>query len=172
MSSFKAFFIFECKGFINKKNLALFMLLLLVSLVPVQTQINRYNTLIENNRKFNEAEELKVNQFLNYTQYGLYGFRVFFNPSPMSILFSHSGAFQELTSNIDAGEKMNFHSSVKGKTLFDRSPVGFMDYAGLILLLGSLFALYQGYETLRHKEYLKFVSSLPPATSCWYRVGS
>lgn len=160
MPALKAFFIFECKRFINKKNLALFMLLLLISLFPVQTHINRYNTIIENNRKYNETERLKVKQFLNYTQYGLYGFRVFFNPSPISILFSHSGAFRELTSNIDAGEKMNFYSSMKGKTLFGRSPVGFMDFAGLIMLLGSLFALYTGYESLRHKEYLKFVSSL------------
>ncbi|MCP5102048.1 MAG: hypothetical protein GY950_01650, partial [bacterium] len=92
MSAFKAFFILELKRFINKKNLVILVLFLIISLFLVQTHINQYNDLVENNRKFNEIEKLKVNQFLNYTQYGLYGFRVFFNPSPLSIFFSHSGA--------------------------------------------------------------------------------
>lgn len=136
------------------------MLLLAASLFLVQTHIDRYKNLIENNREFKEIETLKVKQFINYTQYGLYGFRVFFNPSPLSIFFNYSGAFPGVTSFIDAGEKMNFYNPVKGKTLFEQSSVGFMDFAGIIMLLGSLFALYSGYESLRHKEYLEFVATL------------
>jgi hypothetical protein len=160
MTAFKAFFILELKRFINKKNLAIFMALLFISLFLVQIHIDRYKNLIENNREFKEIETLKVNQFLNYTQYGLYGFRVFFNPSALSIFFNCSGAFQGLTSFIDAGEKMNFYNPVKGKTLFEQNSVGFMDFAGIIMLLGSLFVLYTGYESLRHKEYLAFTATL------------
>lgn len=136
------------------------MLFLLISLFLVQAHIIQYRNVVESNRTYNETEKLKVAQYLNYTQYGLYGFRVFFNPSPMSILFSRSGAFPELTSHIDAGEKMNFYSSLKGGALFGWSVVGFMDFAGLMMLLGSLYALYTGYKSLRHKEYLKFISTL------------
>jgi ABC-type transport system involved in multi-copper enzyme maturation permease subunit len=131
-----------------------------MTLFLVQTHIDQYKHAAANNRKFKEIEALKVKQFLNYTQYGLYGFRVFFNPSPVSIFFSHSGAFSELVSNIDTGEKMIFYNSIKGKTLFEQNPVGFVDFAGILMLLGSLFVLYTGYESLRHKEYLKFVASL------------
>jgi ABC-type multidrug transport system ATPase subunit len=160
MAAFKAFFILEFKRFINKKNLALFMLFLLISLFLVQAHIIQYRNVVESNRTYNETEKLKVAQYLNYTQYGLYGFRVFFNPSPLSILFSRSGAFPEITSHIDVGEKMNFYSSLKGGALFGWSVVGFMDFAGLMMLLGSLFALYSGYKSLRHKDYLKFISTL------------
>jgi ABC-type Na+ transport system ATPase subunit NatA len=160
MAAFKAFFILEFKRFNNKKNFALFMLFLLISLFLVQTHIIQYNNLVESNRTYNETEKLKVRQFINYTQYGLYGFRVFFNPAPLSILFSRSGAFPELTSNVDAGERMNFYSSLKGGALFGCSVVGLMDFAGLMMLLGSLYALYAGYESLRDREYLKFISTL------------
>ncbi len=160
MAAFKAFFILELKRFINKKNLIIFIVFLLITLFLVQIHINQYQHAAENNRKFKEVEALKVKQFLNYTQYGLYGFRVFFNPSPVSIFFSYSGAFSELVSNIDTGEKMIFYNSVKGKTLFEQNPVGFVDFSGILMLLGSLFVLYTGYESLRHKEYLKFVATL------------
>lgn len=160
MAAFKAFFILELKRFINKKNLTIFIVFLLLTLFLVQIHINQYKHAAANNRKFKEIEALKVNQFLNYTQYGLYGFRVFFNPSPVSIFFSHSGAFSELVSNIDTGEKMIFYNSIKGKTLFEQNPVGFVDFSGILMLLGSLFVLYTGCESLRHKEYLKCVASL------------
>ncbi len=146
------------------------MALLFISLFLVQIHIDRYKNLIENNREFKEIETLKVNQFLNYTQYGLYGFRVFFNPSALSIFFNCSGAFQGLTSFIDAGEKMNFYNPVKGKTLFEQNSVGFMDFAGIIMLLGSLFALYTGYESLRHKGYLEFVATLSDYKKVFFSV--
>ncbi|MDQ1352487.1 MAG: transporter permease subunit [Acidobacteriota bacterium] len=148
------------------------MLLLSISLFLVQTHIDRYKNLIENNREFKEIETLKVNQFLNYTQYGLYGFRVFFSPAPLSIFFSYSGAFPGVTSFIDAGEKINFYNPVKGKTLFEQNPVGFMDFAGIIMLLGSLFALYTGYESLRHKEYLGFVATLSDYKKVFFSIAA
>ncbi len=170
MAAFKAFFIFELKRFINKRNLVIFILLSSVSLFLVQTHIDRYKNLIENNREFKEIESLKVNQFLNYTQYGLYGFRVFFNPSPLSIFFNYSGAFSGVTSLIDAGEKMNFYNPVKGKALFEQNSVGFMDFAGIIMLLGSMFALYTGYESLRHKEYLGFTATLSDYKKVFFAI--
>lgn len=160
LNTFRAFFSFQSKRFTNKRNNAVFLLLLLLSLLLVQVHIHQHHSRIESNKQYTEIEKIKVSQFQNYTQYGLYGFRVYFSPSPLSILFGNSGAFSILTANIDSGEKMNIHIPAKGKSLFQVQDAGFMDFSGIMLLLGTLFSLYTGFETFRDTEYLRFLASL------------
>ncbi|MCK5056549.1 MAG: ABC transporter permease subunit [Candidatus Aminicenantes bacterium] len=160
MRPFGCFFILELKRFLTKKNVIVLLLFLLLSLYLVNSGANRYSSINENKEKFQKIEQLKVKQYINYNQYGKYGLRLLFIPSPLSIMFDNSGVFSELTANIDSGEVLRIYNSCKGKTLYDRKAGGFKDFSGVLLLLGSLFALYFGYESFRSKEYLKFLSSL------------
>ena len=160
MKPFGYFFILELKRFLSRKNVILLLLFFILSLYLVNSGANRFASISESKEKFQKIEQLKVKQYINYNQYGKYGFRLLFIPSPLSILFDSSGVFSELTANIDSGEVLRIYNSCKGKTLYDRKTVGFKDFSGVILLLGSLFALYFGYESFRSKEYLKFLSSL------------
>jgi len=161
MKVFRVFFGLELNRFLCKRNIIIFLLFLTISCYFLQEGINRQQLVEKNKQTFIEFEKLKVKQYMLYTQYGSYGVRLMFLPSTLSIFFNNSGHFSNLISNIDSGERLNIYNPFKGKTLFTEKSGVLMDFSGFILLLGSLFALYFGYEALRHKKYLEFLSGFP-----------
>jgi hypothetical protein len=159
MNTIMTSFILESKRQLNKKSLWLFLFFTLLSLYFVQNGINNYANTVESKGRFLDIEKMKVEQYATYGQYGTYGFRVLFIPSPLSIFFINSSTVSELTSNVDSGERLNIYNSFKGETLFTEKSGGFKDFSGIMLLLGSLLVLYFGYESRIHKDYLRFLSS-------------
>jgi ABC-type transport system involved in multi-copper enzyme maturation permease subunit len=135
----------------------LYLLVALLALYFVQIGIDNYKHIISTKKEFQDFELLKVNQYLNYMQYGSYGFRILFIPSPLSTYFVNSSTISELTSNVDAGERLKIYNSFKGRTLFAEKSGGFKDFSGIMLLLGSLLVLYFGYESMINKDYLRFM---------------
>jgi len=158
VKTFKAIYVMEFRCLLNKKTMGLLLVFILLSLYLVQMGIKNYKTIIENKKEFQDFELLKVKQYINYGQYGAYGFRLLFLPSPLSVYFVNSSAITELTSNVDAGEKLNIYNSFKDRTLFAGKSGGFQDFSGIMLLLGSLLMLYFGYESMIHKDYLRFMA--------------
>jgi hypothetical protein len=150
-------YIVEAQRLFTKRNIGLFLLVSLLALYFIQIGINNYKAIIVNKESFQNFEKLKVNQYLNYSQYGTYGFRLLFVPSPLSTYFVNSSTISELTSNVDAGERLNIYHSFKGRRLFAERSGGFKDFSGIMLLLGSLLVLYFGYESMIHKDYLRFM---------------
>jgi hypothetical protein len=124
------------------------------------TGINQYQDILTNQKEFQDIERLKARQWNNYDQYGGYGIYIYFIPSPLSIFFHNTNLFTELIAHVDVGERSNIYNSFKGKNIFSQKPGGFWDFAGVVLLFGSFMALYYGYDSIRDKEYLKFLSSL------------
>jgi hypothetical protein len=158
MQTFKTTYVLEAKRTLNKKTILLFLFISLLSLYFVQSGIDNYKSIIESKKTFQDIERLKTQQYVTYSQYGTYGFRILFIPSPLSIYFVNSSAITELTANVDSGERLNIYNSFKGKTLFAEKSGGFKDFSGITLLLGSLLILYLGYEAFIHKDYLGFMS--------------
>jgi ABC-type transport system involved in multi-copper enzyme maturation permease subunit len=158
MESFNAIFKLESKRLINRKTIGLFFFVSLLALYYVQTGINNYKSIIENRDSFQAFEKMRVNQYQNYNQYGTYGFRLLFIPSPLSIFFVNSSVISELTSNVDSGVRLNIYNSFKGKSLFAEKSGGFKDFSGIMLLLGSLLVLYFGYEAMIYKDYSRFMT--------------
>ncbi|MDQ1353991.1 MAG: hypothetical protein QG657_4300 [Acidobacteriota bacterium] len=158
MKIFKATYIMESQRLLNNKNITLLILFSLLSLYFVQIGIDNYKSIIENKEKFLDIERLKVYQYINYAQYGAYGFRILFIPSPVSVYFVNSSVISELTANVDSGERLNIYNSFKDRTLFADKAGGFKDFSGIMLLLGSLLVLYSGYESIIHKDYLRFMA--------------
>jgi ABC-type Na+ transport system ATPase subunit NatA len=126
----------------------------------VHRGVDGYKEIKDKKGKFQEIEGLKVEQWNNYTQYGGYGFRLYFMPSALSIFFNNINLFAEVTAHIDVGEKINIYKSFKGKEVFVQKPGRYLDFSGLILLFGSLMALFYGHDALKHREFLKFLASL------------
>ncbi len=159
MKTFTATYLLESKRLLKKKTIGLFLFLSLLSLYFVQNGVNNYINVIENKEEFQDIERLKVKQYVNYNQYGSYGFRVLLIPSPLSIYFVNSSTISGLTANVDSGEQLNIYNSFKeGRTLFADKGGGFKDFSGIMLLLGGLLALYLGYESFIYKDYLRFMS--------------
>ncbi|NIR06303.1 MAG: hypothetical protein GTN82_12850 [Candidatus Aminicenantes bacterium] len=126
----------------------------------VCTGASQYKDILESKEEFQEIEKKKAKQWENYTQYGGYGIYLYFIPSPLCAFFNNTNLFTELTAHVDVGERLNIHNSFKGKEVFAQKIGRLWDFSGVILLLGSLTALYFGYDGFRHREYLKFLASL------------
>ncbi|MCP4154938.1 MAG: hypothetical protein GY757_44860 [bacterium] len=155
----KTIYLLELKQLLRKKIAVLLFVFLVLALYFVQNGVNRFATISENKKQFQEFEGLKIRQYQTLTQYGTYGWRILFVPSPLSILFVNSGTITEPVANVDSGERMQIYNSFKGRALFVEKSGGFKDFSGIMLLLGSLLALYLGYESMAHKDYLRFMTS-------------
>ncbi len=159
LKTFNAAFILDAKRLLFiKKTIVLLFFFSLFSLYLVQMGTFNYKNIIHNKEKFQDIEGLKVNQYVNYSQYGTYGFRILFIPSPLGIFFYNSTTILDLTANVDSGERLNIYNSLKGKDLFAEKPGGFKDFSGFMLLLGSLLVLFWGYDAMIHKDYLEFMT--------------
>ncbi|MCP5046498.1 MAG: ABC transporter permease subunit [bacterium] len=159
MNMFYAFFKLESKRFFCKRNMVIFLLFWMFCLYFVQVGVQQYKSVLESKENFLQSERLNVKQFVTYYQYGTFGFRLLFLPSPFSSLFYNSSIISELTSFIDSGVRLRIYNTFLGRQLFAVKSGGFKDFSGILFLFGSLFSLYLGYESLFHKEYLKFLGS-------------
>jgi hypothetical protein len=158
MKVFKATFIMEVQRLLNMKTVGVLLLFAILGFYFVQIGINNYKSIIDSKEKFQNIERLKVKQYINYSQYGAYGFRMLFMPGPISVFFVNSSALSELSANVDTGERLNIYNSFKGRTLFAEKGGGYKDFSGIMLLLGSLLVLYFGYESMLHKDYLRYMT--------------
>ncbi len=160
MKTFNSFLVLESRRFFTKRNAAVFILFLALCLYFVQDGVSEYKNIVENKEEFQEIEKESIKKFVNYSQYGIYGFRLMFIPSPLTALFANSGVSPELTAFVDSGVRLRVYHSILGKNLYAVKLSGFMDFSGVLLLFGSLFALFLGYNSFQHIEYIKYLSSL------------
>lgn len=157
---FGSFFSFEVKRLTRIRNLLIFLLITGLFLYLVQDGINLYEDTILNIKTFQEIEKLKVSRITNMNQYALYGFRILFIPTSLSVLFYNSTVFSDITAIINNSERLELYSPMKGKTLFSEKPGRYADFSGLVYLIGCFLSCLYGLLTFRDKEYLKFIRPL------------
>lgn len=157
MKIFTSLFLLELKKIIYRRNIVIFVLFFVLLLAFLQNGISEYEKLIENTIDFKESENQRIQQYILYTQYGGYGFRILFLPDYTSIIFSNSNV-KEMVSNINIAERLNITDDLLGKNLSYGSE-GYMNFAGIILLILSLFALFYSSD-IYSREYLKFIASI------------
>lgn len=170
MRTFKSFFILEFKRFFGKRNGVIILLLFLLALFFVQNGVDDYKNILSHKEKFQEIERTKVSRYLNYRYYGTYGFRMLFVPAPITVFFNKSGVISDMTSYVDAGERLKIYNPLKGRSVFNLKKWGLTDFSGIILFFASLLALFYGYETLNNDEYLKFLSTLASARKLFFSL--
>lgn len=159
MRNFPSFFILEMKRLSCRRNLIILSIFLLFTVYFVQDGIGDFMHITASKEQFKEIERMKVSQYDYYNQYGKFGFRLLFIPSPLCSLFVNSSPFQEVISHVDSGFELNIYNSFKGRSLFVEKAGGFKDLSGIILLFGSMLFLGLGYDSFIRKEYLRFISS-------------
>lgn len=170
MRTFKSFFIVEFKRFLGKRNGTIILLLVLLSLFFIQNGINEYNNTLKQREKFQELEKTRVSRYFNYRVYGTYGFRMLFVPAPITVFFNKSGVISDMTSFVDAGERLNIYTPLQGRNVFNLKKWGLTDFSGIIMFFASLLALFYGYETLNNDEYLKFLSTLASVRKVFFSL--
>lgn len=170
MSAIKSFFLFELKRFFCVRNIIIFILFLLIALFIIQKGVSDYKNTLNQKEVFQDIELNKVSMYINYTQYGTYGIRMLFVPSPMSVFFTDSCIIPDMTSYVDSGERLKIYQPLKGKNLFDLKKTGFTDFSGIILFFGTLLALLYGNSSFKQDDYIKFLSTLSSPGQVFFSI--
>jgi hypothetical protein len=119
----------------------IFLFFLLFSLYFVHVGVGQYKDFFVEKDNFINYEKQKINRYINYEQYGAYGFRVLFQPSPLIVFFS--SAFLSLEGTIDTKEIVNISINYKGKSIF-ATDGAFGDFSNMFYTFGSLLMLIFG----------------------------
>jgi len=160
MNTFSSYIVFELKHFFSVRNCVAVGLILILCLAFVQVGINDFKSSLIQKTEFQKVESFKVTQFINYRVYAGYGVRMLFVPTPASVLFYNSGMIPDLAAYIDSGERLNIYNPLIGKSIFRLNNSGFTDFSGIMFFFGSLLAMFFGFETFHHKEYLRTLSGI------------
>lgn len=168
MNILKMTFVFELKRRLCRRDIIIFLIIAVIFFFSVHHGKNKYLNTIEGIKVFQEAERVKVNQYLLYRQYGAFGIQLLFVPSPYSTLFNDY-AFNELHASVNIAERLNIYKSVKGQGFFI-SRSGFMTFCGIILLFGVFAALFYGYDAAKSKEYLRLLADISGSKKVFWAV--
>jgi len=160
MKKMAAFISLEVGRLVRKRNLVLFLLLLSLLILSLNSGINRYNLNFERIESFRGLETVNFQKLKNIYEYRYQGIAVAFQPEAMTIFFTNLGLPPDLTGKVDAYTYLGIHDNFKDNSLFTGTLTGLWNCAGVLLLFGSLLVLFLGFETFRDKEYLKCLASL------------
>lgn len=160
MLTFRAFFKFEYKRFLDKRYLIIFALLLVFVLGATQYGVYQYKNSLEQKQRFLEYEKKKMASFYSYRMYASYGFQLSTVADPFIIFSINSVPFNDFTTQIDSSERLQINSVLQADNAFKVKRKWFTDFSGLILFFATFLALLFGLETFHNMEYMKVLSSL------------
>ncbi len=141
--------------FASKKNLTVFLIIILATFFFIYSGVHDFQREMKEKEHFQGYEKEKVKHYQNYSQYGAFGYRLFFQASPLVVFFSNSDFLYDLESNIDTSEIIKVYHLFEGRKVFENRGY-FKDFSGFIFLAASLFMLYMGMIAIKNLEYLKF----------------
>ncbi|MCP5047407.1 MAG: hypothetical protein GY940_09570 [bacterium] len=147
---------FEFKSmFFDRKNVYFFIIILAISLYFVNSGIRGFRQFQEEKAETLDVERKMVESYDTWIQYSGFGFRMFFDPSPLVIFFNNSTVLSDIEGKIDNTGVLTIHNRFKGKKLFYNRGY-FKDFSGFIYFTGSLLMLYMGIVGFRSLNRLKF----------------
>ncbi len=148
--------VYEFRRLINdRKNVYFFALILGALLYFVNSGIREYLQFQADRTQVLAYEKAQVKNFPTYKHYSGFGFRVLFEPSPLSIFFNNSTVLFDIEGKIDNTEVLKIYNLFKGKKLFYNRGY-FKDFSGFIFFTGSLLMIYMGIIGFRSMDRLKF----------------
>ncbi len=153
-SGFKAYFSVEIKNALNRRNIIVFTIIALILLFSISNGRGKFNQTIQDRHEFQKFEAKKVKQYIYLTQYGGFGFWLFFSPSPLSII-ADSDLDVNLIAQVNAHNSLEIFRNSKNKSIFSQKN---FNYSNLILIIGGILALFYGLSAFNNKNYIRFLS--------------
>lgn len=159
MSKFIATFLLESKRFYEKKKLIFLVSFTILLMLFAYLGTNKYERNIVKTGEFSEFENKMFTNLKTYDQLSIQGARLKFVPTSTMVLFHNHGMSDETIARINPVFTVNIYNNLKGKEISNNNYRGFWDYAGIFFIVGSMYALFLGFEVPGNKEYLKFLST-------------
>ena len=135
------------------------MVFVVLAVGILQIGIENHKTDLKEQIEFVNIEMKKVERYINYHQYGAFGFRRLLESSPLMAMFENSTALDDLDAFIDNSVRLKLGKNEIGKGVFERPTGGTLDFSWYILVFGGIFVSIWGFFTFRNREYLRFLIS-------------
>ncbi len=132
-----------------------FVILMAMAQVDMKEYLGELNEVEAANR----VEKLNAGQFDRYTPYSVYGVRFVIRPATLNFLQVFR-VYNDLVSEVDSGTKLLIYESKKGNNVTPDTAAGYLNFTGLLFLLGSILAAVYGYKGYRSEQYLRYLCRL------------
>ncbi len=172
MKIFEAFFWFEFKRLLCKRNLIFMLLLSFLLAIFANIGIKEYKASVRKGEELRNMESIIFSKLHNYMQYSIQGVRLMFIPSPLCIFSANSTIFTNLEGRINPVISLDIYSGLKSNELSPAKLSVPMDFSGLLFLVGSFIALLYGCDAMGKRSYLKFLSSFGPEGRVFWAMHS
>ena len=154
----KKFFL-DIRRSINKRNVSITIFLLLLSIYFVISGIYEYKSFLEKKENFIEFENIKIQRYSSYKQYGAEGPRLLYQNSPINIFFDSSSFLRPIETSLDSSEIIKIIVPQDGKSIFTNFGY-FKGFSDFIFFFGSLFVLFLGLSHLKSQKYIDFIGDI------------
>lgn len=159
MTEKKSIFYLEYKSFFIKRKLFILLPVFILLLAMMQTEIIENKSQRQEIKIANKLENSRAKQFDGYTPYSVYGVTVYGMPAPMNFLSTFK-MYSALTAAVDVGIKLIIYQSKKGNNTIPDPAAGYLNFSGLLYLLGSLLVCIYGFGTFDNEKKLKYLCSV------------
>lgn len=159
MKPIKSLYYLEFKKLVCLWNLATLFTLIALLLGIAQLGIIELKKELSEIEISNKLEKLHVEQFERYQAYGAYGIKFYMMPSSLSFM-SGFKVYSSLIAAVDHGTKLNISETRKGPNILPDPAHGFLNFAGLLLIFGSLLSMLLGDKTFNNEKESRFLCSL------------
>lgn len=159
MKPIKSLYYLEFKKLVCFWTLATLFILIALLLGIAQLGIIELKKELSEIEKSNKLEKLHVEQFQRYQAYGAYGIKFYMMPSSLSFM-SGFKIYSSLIGTVDHGTKLNIDESRKSPVILPDPAYGFLNFAGLLLIFGSLLSMLLGDKTFKNEKESRFLCSL------------
>jgi hypothetical protein len=155
-----AFLALERKRFFYKWNLVAWLIILVLLFLAVNHRANEIIALPKKQQKFKEIQKKYFQKTRTYEIYSVYGIKVLFTPAAAVIFSGCNAVPRDLTLKFDSIVMLQIFNNYKGKSLARGMFQGRRGFAGIVLNLVTILALWYGFTSMQTREYLKFLCQI------------
>ena len=159
MSKFYANFLDQVNRYFCWRNLIIFLCLIIIVLYSTHLGVNEHNVSIAQEKEFQKTSELLFSKMIDYYRYSVEGFDILSMPAASRALFASPAILSNLAANINTIVNLHIYNDCQSKAIFKSNALFQYRLSTILLILGSLLALFFNFEFLREPEYLKFIAS-------------
>ncbi|MCP4147852.1 MAG: hypothetical protein GY757_08875, partial [bacterium] len=122
--------------------------------------VNEYKGSLAKDSEFRELQVDDFGIFRNYHEYSVVGLKSKMGQTPMTFLRNGENSISGLSAKFNTATILEVSKNYKGKGMFEDESYSFFSNIGLILYAVSLLLMFFGFETVRHKHYIKLLDSM------------
>lgn len=155
----KSIFFLEYKRYTRRRGLLMIFTLFALLLIMMQIELNNWKSTATQIEEAGNIEITKSRQFKKWSSYGVHGVVLTSIPSSLSFL-SAFNIYGNLSAQIDSEINLRIFETKKDRIVLPDPANGYLNFSGLILVVGGLLALMYGASTFKNEKDLRLLCGI------------